>query len=128
LPLEEEIKLLENKLSGDFLVNYLNNFFLNLPGGWYSSIYKKNNMYNLTFKEIMNKIGGESNLSEKKLSITPKTFFETIEDLIKKLGIPADKITNLLNERNMNEINSILLPLYIEMRKKGYLRYPDLIQ
>ena len=60
------------------------------------SEYKKNNNFEKDFSEIIN-VRETMKFSDKKINLTPKTFYNTLNEIISKHKINSNSLKNLLH-------------------------------
>jgi hypothetical protein len=94
----------------------LNNFHCHLPGGLYRLIANRTDV---------NAPYTNPGASRKRREMTPAQFFGVIDALIAELGLDAEKIKNLQNDRD-RDIHDYAFALYVRLREEGFKHYPDL--
>lgn len=109
----------------------LNNFFFNLPGGFYREISTELGILEKTFEEHIlsdDSTQDPSCMSEKKMKQTIKEFFETIDLILKDQGhhIPSvenevKKISGVINRGPLLSVFYYeLLGVYEALIEEGY--------
>ena len=122
----------------DWRKKYLNNFYLLLDDP-----FDPNSLTNRRMLDLMSQLKGEDlwekpfgedqlyrsdnggRYSELFLSKTPRQFYKDVDDACSAHGITPEVVYET-KKSSQEKMNEILMPAYIELRKKGYSRYKDL--
>lgn len=130
-----EIKEYAEKTGDDekiALGNFLNNIHLNLPGGNGFSLRDEDeitmNMDSKELKEFYRSFNKYSEQHSRYLPPSSLKFRQDVLTAIKRAGINRDKLINIIDNIHREEIaykteRDIFLPIYIELRKMGYLHH-----
>ncbi len=122
----------------------LNNFFFNLPGGFYRASTEAKNLqriYGDRLKEGYRKKGKTDGQiqeilrrdhSSKKLSQTVEEFYDSIDHAIRECGMSESDIEELVYNAQhqtipIEEVCEQILPIYKKLRERGY-SHIELIQ
>src|SRR3989338_8607295 len=105
---------------------YLNNFYMNFPEGFYRTIHKvfRKTEEQMEFSPAEKKQHGHSDLycNQKR-----KEFFKAIDDVLIEEGIALEEIKRLqtLNTtmEDLEKFYESVFPIYVKLREKGYNRY-----
>ena len=114
----------------------LNNFHLHLPHENPGLMIYRNMItfidkeaWNKPFGEIMSIVSGGreggATYSELFLNQTPKEFYAVVDEVTEMRKIDPKKIF-AVKEQSQEKMNKLLMPIYVDLRKKGYSRYKDL--
>lgn len=121
--IKQEIKFLKDKHGKGWGMYFFNNFDLKLPGGLFYSFEP----------EILNRRSflNRDDASEIRKNQTTYEFLSECEKSIVEEGLTFEQIIEFRKEKNENENKEsdffeMLIPVYINLRKKGYNHYPDL--
>ncbi len=120
--------------------NILNNFHLHFPlgdipvktggnEGMYRSQARELGAWDRPFGETMEEDGGRF-FTELRLRQTGAEFYAVLDGVVATLGLQMPRISEAINDARVNKVGDqeekhrvlyeLLLPVYKEMRKKGY--------
>jgi len=125
---EREIEAYKLKNDGRFDVLFFNNLDRNLAGGGRRKFFEKG----ILSDEDLYKKAGEG-VGPLLRSKTVSEFWQDCDDAVKEVGLTLEEVIKArqIYEESDDKVESekfakFLLPIYKNLRKKGYKHYPDL--
>ena len=121
---------------------YLNNFFCVVPGGFYRSptiqnVFKAGETFGDAYRRTSTASGVLSaaeleGYTEKKLQMTPNSFFQAVDDAVASCGISDAEVINLqraigaarsdfrVRYQFLTQLHNLLFPVYLTLRISGF--------
>lgn len=120
-----ETKAFKKMHGKNWAIEYFNNFYGNLPGG-----YRRRLLESAPELKNMKKWDKGSSKSIEKQTVSE--FFETIDRVINEMELDVSEIVAIQNNTTLNSVEKysnlydMILPVYTKLREMGYKHYPDL--